>query len=120
MTGFFNAVFDVMMKITMFRIRFTPLGVFAIMAVQVSKLPDIIGLAKNMGLYMFTVLLALVVHFVISLPLLTKFIGKVNPLKHFRAVTTPLLTAFSTSFYSAIIIAKSKGEKLKIDIKKKY
>ena len=103
MTDFFNAVFEVMMKITMFIIRFTPLGVFAIMAVQVSKSPDIIGLAKNMGLYMFTVLLALSVHFVISLPLLTKFIGKVNPLKHFRAVTTPLLTAFSTSSSSATL-----------------
>jgi Na+/H+-dicarboxylate symporter len=103
MTDFFNAVFEVMMKITMFIIRFTPFGVFGIMALQVSKSPDIIGLAKNMGIYMITVLLALAVHFVISLPLLTKFVGKVNPLKHFKAVTTPLLTAFSTSSSSATL-----------------
>ena len=103
MTDFFNSVFEVMMKITMFIIRFTPLGVFGIMALQVSKSPDIIGLAKNMGLYMLTVLLALAVHAIISLPLLTKFVGKVNPLKHFRAMTTPLLTAFSTSSSSATL-----------------
>ncbi len=103
MTDFFNAVFEVMMKITMFIIRFTPFGVFGIMALQVSKSPDIIGLAKNMGLYMLTVLLALAVHAIISLPLLTKFVGKVNPLKHFRAMTTPLLTAFSTSSSSATL-----------------
>ena len=103
MTDFFNSVFEVMMKITMFIIRFTPFGVFGIMALQVSKSPDIVELAKNMGLYMLTVLLALAVHAIISLPLLTKFVGRVNPIKHFRAMTTPLLTAFSTSSSSATL-----------------
>jgi len=103
MTDFFNSVFEVMMKITMFIIRFTPFGVFGIMALQVSKSPDIVELAKNMGLYMLTVLLALAVHALISLPLLTKFVGRVNPIKHFRAMTTPLLTAFSTSSSSATL-----------------
>ncbi len=103
MTDFFNATFDVMMKITMFIIKFTPYGVFGIVALQVSKAPDFGVLVQRMGIYMLTVLLALFVHFVISLPLLTKFIGKVNPVKHFRAVTTPLLTAFSTSSSSATL-----------------
>jgi Na+/H+-dicarboxylate symporter len=40
---------------------------------------------------------------VITLPLLLKLIGKIHPLKHFRAVTTPLLTAFSTSSSSATL-----------------
>jgi len=103
LTDFFNAAFDVMMKITMFVIKFTPLGVLGIVALQVSKSSDIIELAQRMGIYMLTVLLALVLHAFITLPLLTKFIGKVNPLKHFKAVTTPLLTAFSTSSSSATL-----------------
>ncbi len=103
MTDFFNASFDVMMKITMFIIKFTPYGVFGIVALQVSNSPDFGALVQRMGIYMLTVILALFVHFVISLPLLTRFLGRVNPLKHFRAVSTPLLTAFSTSSSSATL-----------------
>jgi len=103
LTDFFNSVFEVMMKITMFIIRFTPFGVFGILALQVSKSPDIFALAKNMAVYMLTVLLALLIHVTISLPILIKFIGRVNPLKHFKAMTSPLLTAFSTSSSSATL-----------------
>ena len=103
LTDFFNATFDVIMKITMFVIKFTPFGVLGIVALQVSKSSDILELAQRMGIYMLTVLLALTLHAFITLPLLTKFIGKVNPLKHFKAVTTPLLTAFSTSSSSATL-----------------
>jgi hypothetical protein len=42
-----------------------------------------------------TVVLALGIHFVITLPMLLKFIGKVNPWRHFRAMSSALLTAFS-------------------------
>lgn len=103
MTDFFNALFDIMMQITMWVIRFTPLGVFGIVAKVIADQDDLIGLAARMGLYMLTVLLGLFVHAFITLPLLTRFIGKVNPLKHFRAVTTPLLTAFSTSSSGATL-----------------
>jgi Na+/H+-dicarboxylate symporter len=103
LTDFFNAVFDVMMKITMFVIRFTPLGVFGIVAVQVSESESIVELAQRMGIYMLTVILALIVHAFITLPLLTRFVGRVNPIKHIKAVSTPLLTAFSTSSSSATL-----------------
>lgn len=102
-TDFFNALFDIMMKITMWVIRFTPLGVFGIVAKVIADQDDLIGLAARMGLYMLTVLLALSVHAFITLPLLTKFIGKANPIKHFKAVSTPLLTAFSTSSSGATL-----------------
>jgi len=52
---------------------------------------------------MIAVLLALAVHAGITLPLILKFIGKVNPWLHFKAMTTPLLTAFSTSSSNATL-----------------
>ena len=103
MTDFFNSLFDIMMKVTMWIIRFTPLGVFGIVAKVIADQDDLIGLAARMGLYMITVLLGLSFHAFITLPLLTRFIGKVNPIKHFKAVTTPLLTAFSTSSSGATL-----------------
>jgi Na+/H+-dicarboxylate symporter len=103
MTDFFNAVFDVMMKLTLFIIKFTPLGIFGLVAEKIAGQDDLIGLMQSMGLYMLVVLMALFIHGVITLPLITRFIGKVNPLKHFNAVKTPLITAFSTSSSNATL-----------------
>lgn len=100
---FFNAMFDVMMKITMFVIRFTPLGIFGIVAKVIFEQEDLMGLASRMGLYMGTVILALSIHFFITLPLIVKFIGRSKPFKHMKNMSTPLLTAFSTSSSGATL-----------------
>lgn len=104
LTRFFDAVFEVIMKVTMFIIRFTPLGVFAIVAKEVAKNADSLGnIAGSLGIYMLTVIVGLLVHAGIILPLAVKFLGKVNPYKHFKNMATPLLTAFSTSSSNAAL-----------------
>jgi len=100
----FDSIFEVMMKIVLFIIRFTPLGVFAIVAKEVAKNSGSLGnIAGSLGIYMLTVMIALIVHAGITLPLAVKFIGKANPYKHFRNMATPLLTAFSTSSSNAAL-----------------
>lgn len=102
--NFFNAGFAVMMKITSMIIKFTPLGILGIVAGVVAEQKDqLLDLVQRMGLYMSTVLIGLIFHATITLPLLLKLIGKINPLLHFKAMTTPLLTAFSTSSSSATL-----------------
>lgn len=103
LTDFFNALFDVMMKITLFIIKFTPFGIFGIVAKQVATQDNLGELVSRLGLYMLVVLLALAVHAFITLPLMLKLIGKVNPIKHFKALRTPLITAFSTSSSNATL-----------------
>jgi len=100
---FFNAVFEVMMKITMFIIKFTPLGIFGIVAKVVAEQEDLVNLMIRMGLYMAVVFVALAFHAGFTLPMIVRFIGRAKPGKHFRAVTAPLLTAFSTSSSSATL-----------------
>lgn len=100
----FNAVFAVMMQLTMFVIRFTPLGIFGIVSRLVAEQSDNLGPVLNsMGLYMVAVIGALVIHAVITLPVLVRFIGRANPLKHVRCMSVPLLTAFSTSSSNATL-----------------
>jgi len=99
----FNAIFDVMMKITMFVIRFTPFGIFGIVAKVVSEQDDLADLASRMGLYMGTVILALAIHFFVTLPLILRFIGKVKVFRHMKNMSTPVLTAFSTSSSGATL-----------------
>ncbi len=100
---FFTAVFEVMMKITLFVIKFTPLGIFGIVAKTIADQDDLVGLVSSMGLYMLTVILALAIHAFITLPVIVRWIGKANPWRHLRNMTTPLLTAFSTSSSGATL-----------------
>lgn len=103
LTNFFDAFFEVMMKITMFIIKFAPLGIFGIVAVTISQQNDLLQLVQSMGLYMITVLLGLAFHSMVTLPLILKFFAKVDPWLHVKAMTTPLLTAFSTSSSNATL-----------------
>jgi Na+/H+-dicarboxylate symporter len=104
LVNLFNGGFEVMMKITGFVIKFTPLGVLGIVTGVVAEQIDNIGeLVQRLGIYMLAVLLGLAIHAIITLPLLLKTFGKANPWLHFKAMTAPLLTAFSTSSSSATL-----------------
>lgn len=103
LTNAFNAIFDVMMKITLFVILFTPLGIFGIVSKVIADQDDLYNLVTRMGMYMGTVVLALGIHFFVTLPLIAKFIGKIKPFKHMSNMSTPLLTAFSTSSSGATL-----------------
>jgi Na+/H+-dicarboxylate symporter len=103
LSDFFNAVFDVMMKVTLFVIRFTPLGIFGLVAEKIAQQDDLGALIQSLGTYMLVVMAGLAIHALISLPLIGRFVGKINPLKHFHAMKTALLTAFSTSSSNATL-----------------
>lgn len=101
MYSFWQGVFEVMMKITEWVMRFAPTGVFGLVAKVVAGT----GLAAFVPLAWFfvSVILALAVHFLLILPLLLILVGRVNPLRHYRAMAPALLTAFSTSSSSATL-----------------
>lgn len=102
--NFFNAVFGIMMKITMFVIKFTPIGIFGIVSVIIAEnAENLASIFGRMGIYMLTVIAALAIHGIIVLPLLMRILGKANPVKHARNMSVPLLTAFSTSSSSATL-----------------
>lgn len=104
LVNFFDSIFDVMMKMTLFIIRFTPLGILGIVAVEVSKNANQLSqIAGSMAIYMVTVALALSIHAFFTLPVLVKLIGKAQPFKHLKNMISPLLTAFSTSSSSATL-----------------
>lgn len=107
MIKFFNAIFEVMMKLTSFIIKFAPLGILGIVtgvvADQAADKSKLVSMIQHLGIYMITVLVGLAIHFFITLPLLLKFIGKINPFLHFKAMSLPIITAFSTSSSSATL-----------------
>ncbi len=99
--NFWQGIYEVMMLITDWVMKFAPIGVFALVAKVVANT----GLAAFEPLlwFFFTVLFALLAHFLIVMPLLLSIFGRVNPLRHYRAMAPALLTAFSTSSSSATL-----------------
>ncbi len=93
--GFFNAVFQTMMKLTGWVIMLAPIGVFGLIVRVVGNT----GLAsfKALGLYMVTVAAGLTIHLFLVLPLLLILLGRINPLIHFKNMIQPLILAFSSS-----------------------
>lgn len=105
--NFWQGVFEVMMKITELVIRFAPIGVFGLIAKVVAGFDthgnDVVTAVKALSLFSLTVLLGLGIHFLVTLPLLLRYVGRVNPLRHYRAMGPALLTAFSTASSSATL-----------------
>ena len=101
MYNFWQGVFQVMMKITDWVMKFAPIGVFGLVAKVVAST----GYSAFVPLawFFFSVLAGLAVHLLFVLPLLLYFVGRVNPLRHFRAMAPALLTAFSTSSSAATL-----------------
>ncbi len=98
---FWQGLLDIMMMMTDFVMKFAPLGVYAL----VTKVILLSGVEAFEPLAMFfvTVLLALLVHMLIFLPLILRYIARVSPVKHLNAMLPALLTAFSTSSSSATL-----------------
>ncbi len=104
LSTFFDAVFEVMMKVTLFIIKFTPLGIFGIVAREVARNSDqLASIAGSLAVYSLCVVAGLLVHALITLPLIVRIVGKARPFAHLKNMATPLLTAFSTSSSSATL-----------------
>jgi Na+/H+-dicarboxylate symporter len=90
----FQALFEAMMKLTTTVIWTAPIGVFGIIAGIVAETG--FSAFAPLGKYFLIVLVGLSVHFLVTLPLILRFIGKASPFRHYRGMVNALLTAFST------------------------
>lgn len=97
----FQSLNDVMIVMTRWVMLVAPIGVYALIVPIIYETG--LELFQKLGLYFVTVLLALGVHFFITLPLILSLMAKVSPLAHMKAMRTALLTAFSTSSSSATL-----------------
>ncbi len=100
MLSFWFGVYETMIAITMFIMKFAPIGVFGLVAKTIAAT----GFDAFQPLLVFfvTVVLALAIHVFFSLTLMLRLSGA-NPLKHYRAMLPALLTAFSTASSSGTL-----------------
>jgi Na+/H+-dicarboxylate symporter len=99
--NFWQGIFETMMLITMWVMKFAPIGVFGLVAKTVAAT----GFAafQPLLIFFFTTLAALAIHTFITLSLLLKFVGGVSPRLFFKKMFPVTLTAFSTASSSATL-----------------
>lgn len=102
---FWEAVFEVMMRITDLVMRFAPIGVFGLIAGVIASLDfsEVGEFIAILAKYASIVAVALAIHAFLTLPLFLRFIARVRPRAMFPAMAPALLTAFSTSSSSATL-----------------
>jgi Na+/H+-dicarboxylate symporter len=101
LTGLFSAFFQVMMKVTHLVISVAPIGIFGLITKVVATTGfEVLG---PLLIYFFCILGGLFFHAFITLPSLLKFVGRVNPVRHVKAMGPALLTAFSTASSGATL-----------------
>ncbi len=98
---FWQGLLSIMIQITNLVMKFAPIGVFALVAkVIMQSGTEAFG---PLAVFFATVIMALALHMFVFLPLVLKFVAKVSPALHFKAMMPAILTAFSTSSSSATL-----------------
>jgi len=114
----FESLNDVVMALTNFIIRFSPLGIFAIvMGLVGSQANDTTTLQncfRSFAFFVIVVWISLIVMGGIVLPIMVGLMAKVSPIQHLKQIYSALMVAFSTSSsYSALpVIISDAKEKM--------
>ncbi len=98
---FWDGVFNVMMMMTEWIMKFAPIGVFGLVAAVVAETG--LSAAGPLAVFAITVIAALGIHILVTLPALLSFVGGISPYKMFPAMAPAMLTAFSTASSSATL-----------------
>ena len=99
--NFIDSLYKVIMKMTQVVIMLAPIGVFGLITKAISNMG--LSIFKELGLYALTIASGLTIHLFIVLPLILFLFVRVNPIVHFRAIASAMVTAFSTSSSSATL-----------------
>lgn len=93
--GFFENLFQVMMRMTLYVLWLAPLGVLGFMLHAAAG--HGLEAFRALGAYMATAFAALAFHALVTLPLLLRGLAGRSPWGHARAMAPALVTAFSTA-----------------------
>jgi len=101
---FFVGLNAAIMKIVHLIICFAPVGIFALIgAIVADKRDSLAELVAGLGLYAVTVVAGLLIHAIITLPLILRFIGHKKPFPYFVNMGQALATAGTTASSSATL-----------------
>ena len=97
----FTSINEAMFHIAKWVINLTPIGVFSLISYIIAKqgIDVILGLWQ----YVLVVLAVIILHGIVTLPLVLSFFAKINPYRYMNAVKESTIMAFSTASSAATL-----------------
>ena len=93
MVRFFVVLNDIVMKIVIIVMWYSPFGIMSLIIGKILSIDDMAQTASQLGMYMVTVIIGLVLHASITLPLIFFACTKKNPFTFFRGLFVSFLTS---------------------------
>ncbi|RWS27350.1 Excitatory amino acid transporter 2-like protein [Leptotrombidium deliense] len=84
MVRFFVILNEIIMRIVVIVMWYSPIGIMSLIIGKILDIPDMAQTLQQLGLYMVTVILGLIIHACITLPLIYFSITRKNPLVFFK------------------------------------
>lgn len=105
LTDLFNAVYEVMIKITLLVIRFAPIGLFGVVSSMIGRYAGdpaaMAAIFGSLGIYAALIAGGCVIQGALVLPGIFAVLIRKNPFKFMKQMGTALLTAFTTASSAA-------------------
>ena len=101
-----DGINEALLKVVSWLLWLAPVGILGLVAGRIGATGG--GAAaleefRRIGSYMVVVILGLLIHAIVILPLLLRFLGRRNPLSYAKGMLPALVTAFSTASSSATL-----------------
>ncbi|XP_064843701.1 excitatory amino acid transporter 2-like [Oncorhynchus masou masou] len=97
MLEFFNVLNEIVMRIVGMIMWYSPFGIACLICGKIISIDDLEMVARQLGMYMVTVIVGLVIHGAIFLPLIYLVIVKKNPYVFFMGIFQAWVTAIGTA-----------------------
>ncbi|NXU74438.1 EAA2 protein, partial [Oreotrochilus melanogaster] len=97
MVDFFNILNEIVMKLVTMIMWYSPLGIACLICGKIIAIKDLEVVARQLGMYMVTVIVGLLIHGGIFLPLLYFVITRKSPFSFFAGIFQAWITALGTA-----------------------
>ncbi|KAK3917625.1 Excitatory amino acid transporter 2 [Frankliniella fusca] len=103
MVEFFVVLNDIIMKLVGIMMWYSPFGIMCLIAGKIMSIANMASTAQQLGLYMVTVVLGLLVHGLVTLPVIYWTVTRKNPATFFRGMLQAWVTAVGTASSAATL-----------------
>jgi len=97
--------------------KLAPYGVFGLIFVITSQFGW--SILAQLSMYVVVVIVGLLIHATVGISLLVRFFGRISPVKFWKSVEAPVITAFSTSSSMATLPTSIQTAETQLDVQPK-